>query len=79
MEILRALSRHVSLADDVSLDTVAAACKFFTGADLKALLYDSQLSALSETRANCSDVLDASKSSGLLLLFECFSFFLITL
>ena len=47
-EILRALSRRMTLADDVNLDSVAAACEFFSGADLKALLYNSQLSALND-------------------------------
>ena len=41
----------MTLADDVSLDTVAAVCEFFTGADLKALLYNSQLAVVSETDA----------------------------
>jgi len=41
----------MTLADDVSLDTVAAVCEFFTGADLKALLYNSQLAVISETDA----------------------------
>ena len=63
----------MSLANDVDLAAVAAACEFFTGADLKALLYNSQLSAISETNAlvtNCS-----SQSSGLLLLLlKCFLF-----
>jgi len=57
------------LADDVNLDTVAAACEFFTGADLKALLYNAQLSVINETDdllASGSHVSD----TGLLLLLK---------
>jgi len=80
LEILQALSRHMSLADDVNLDTVAAECEFFTGADLKALLYNSQLSAINATdalTADCSDILDTSQTSGLLFLFGVFCFILL--
>jgi len=63
----------MTLADDVNLDTVAAACEFFTGADLKALLYDSQLSAINEAdgdslAADCSPVSDECHIPGLLSL-----------
>jgi len=73
---LQALSRRMSLADDVNLEAVAAACEFFSGADLKALLYNSQLSAINETdvlRTNCSDILDTNQNAGILLL-NCSSF-----
>jgi len=63
----------MSLADDVNLDAVAAACEFFTGADLKALLYNSQLSVISETDALITD--RSSRSAGSLLLLECFLFY----
>jgi len=55
------------LADDVDLDAVAAASEFFTGADLKALLYNSQLSAINETdavKANCSDISSTNQNPG---------------
>jgi len=55
------------LADGVNFDAVAAACEFFTGADLKALLYNSQLSVINETGAVITDssgVLDAGQNSG---------------
>ncbi|XP_029976801.1 peroxisomal ATPase PEX1 [Salarias fasciatus] len=46
VEILRALSLGVPLAPDVDLEQVAAATEQFTGADLKALLYNAQLEAV---------------------------------
>ncbi|KAF3833810.1 hypothetical protein F7725_025014, partial [Dissostichus mawsoni] len=46
VEILRALSSGVALAADVDLDQLAAATEQFTGADLKALLYNAQLEAV---------------------------------
>ena len=49
MEILRALSSGLPLADDVDLEQLAAATELFTGADLRALLYNGQLEA-----AHCS-------------------------
>ncbi len=46
MEILRALSVGMPLAADVDLEQLAAATEQFTGADLKALLYNAQLEAV---------------------------------
>uniref|UniRef100_A0A8C5H322 Peroxisomal ATPase PEX1 n=1 Tax=Gouania willdenowi TaxID=441366 RepID=A0A8C5H322_GOUWI len=46
VEILRALSVNVCLAPDVDLEQLAAATERFTGADLKALLYNAQLEAI---------------------------------
>lgn len=46
MEILKALSTGVPLAADVDLEQLAAATEQFTGADLKALLYNTQLEAV---------------------------------
>lgn len=46
LEILRALSSGLSLAADVDLEQLAAATEQFTGADLKALLYNAQLEAV---------------------------------
>lgn len=46
MEILKALSAGVALAADVDLEQLAAATEQFTGADLKALLYNAQLEAV---------------------------------
>jgi len=50
----------MTLADDVDLDTVAAASEFFTGADLKALLYNSQLRAINESDAAVTSSLHVS-------------------
>ncbi|XP_073891623.1 peroxisomal ATPase PEX1 isoform X5 [Macaca fascicularis] len=46
LEILNALSDSLPLADDVDLQHVASVTDSFTGADLKALLYNAQLEAL---------------------------------
>lgn len=46
VEILKALSAGVPLAADVDLEQLAAATEQFTGADLKALLYNAQLEAI---------------------------------
>uniref|UniRef100_A0AAQ5XCM8 Peroxisomal ATPase PEX1 n=1 Tax=Amphiprion ocellaris TaxID=80972 RepID=A0AAQ5XCM8_AMPOC len=46
VEILRALSAGVSLAADVDLEQLAVATEQFTGADLKALVYNAQLEAV---------------------------------
>ncbi|XP_034455813.1 peroxisome biogenesis factor 1 isoform X2 [Hippoglossus hippoglossus] len=46
VEILRALSSGVPLAADVDLEQLAALTEQFTGADLKALLYNAQLEAI---------------------------------
>ncbi|XP_070841455.1 peroxisomal ATPase PEX1 isoform X1 [Chaetodon trifascialis] len=46
VEILKALSAGLTLAADVDLEQLAAATEQFTGADLKALLYNAQLEAV---------------------------------
>lgn len=46
IEILKALSAGLALAADVDLEQLAAATEQFTGADLKALLYNAQLEAV---------------------------------
>ncbi|XP_040820646.1 peroxisome biogenesis factor 1 isoform X2 [Ochotona curzoniae] len=46
LEILKALSASLPLAEDADLQHVAALTDSFTGADLKALLYNAQLEAL---------------------------------
>ncbi|GAB1289381.1 Peroxisome biogenesis factor 1 [Apodemus speciosus] len=46
LEILTVLSKPLALADDVDLQHVASVTESFTGADLKALLYNAQLEAL---------------------------------
>ncbi|XP_062342684.1 LOW QUALITY PROTEIN: peroxisome biogenesis factor 1 [Osmerus eperlanus] len=46
VEILQALSSCVPLAADVDLDLLASATELFSGADLKALLYNGLLDAL---------------------------------
>lgn len=40
------LSHSVPLASDVDLEQIAVATELFTGADLKALLYNAQLEAI---------------------------------
>ncbi|XP_059149882.1 peroxisomal ATPase PEX1-like [Physella acuta] len=47
-EILVALTRKMSLADNVNLQEIAEISEFFTGADLKALLYNAQLKSIHE-------------------------------
>ena len=46
LEILRVLTRLFPLGPDVDLEELAAATDSFTGADLKALLYNAQLEAI---------------------------------
>ncbi|XP_062846764.1 peroxisome biogenesis factor 1 isoform X2 [Trichomycterus rosablanca] len=46
LEILKVLTRSVTLASDVDLEQIAVATELFTGADLKALLYNAQLEAI---------------------------------
>ncbi|NXD06544.1 PEX1 factor, partial [Nothocercus nigrocapillus] len=48
-EILKALSHSLSLASDVDFQYLAAKTEHFTGADLKALLYNAQLEAVHAT------------------------------
>lgn len=45
-EILTTLVKEVNLSEDVSLDTLAQSTKHFTGADLKALIYNALLESL---------------------------------
>ncbi|CAK6949536.1 peroxisome biogenesis factor 1 [Scomber scombrus] len=52
VEILKALSIGVPLAGDVDLQQLAAATEQFTGADLKALLYNAQLEAVNNSLGN---------------------------
>lgn len=52
MEILKALSCGLSLAADVDLEQIATATEQFTGADLKALLYNTQLEAVHSSMGN---------------------------
>uniref|UniRef100_A0A6Q2XV88 Peroxisomal ATPase PEX1 n=1 Tax=Esox lucius TaxID=8010 RepID=A0A6Q2XV88_ESOLU len=46
VEILRVLTHSVPLAADVDLEEIGAATDMFTGADLKALLYNAQLEVI---------------------------------
>uniref|UniRef100_A0A4W3J9M4 Peroxisomal ATPase PEX1 n=1 Tax=Callorhinchus milii TaxID=7868 RepID=A0A4W3J9M4_CALMI len=46
LEILKALSQSLPLADDIDFQQLAAMTEYFTGADLKALLYNAQLDAV---------------------------------
>ncbi|KAJ8267662.1 hypothetical protein COCON_G00128340 [Conger conger] len=46
LEILKALTQSVPMAGDVDLEQMASATDSYTGADLKALLYNAQLEAI---------------------------------
>ncbi|CAD7690400.1 unnamed protein product [Nyctereutes procyonoides] len=62
LEILNVLSDSLPLADDVDLQHVASVTDCFTGADLKALLYNAQLEALHGRLLSCG-LQDGSSSS----------------
>uniref|UniRef100_A0A2K5QVF6 Peroxisomal ATPase PEX1 n=1 Tax=Cebus imitator TaxID=2715852 RepID=A0A2K5QVF6_CEBIM len=62
LEILSVLSDSLPLADDVDLQHIASVTDSFTGADLKALLYNAQLEAL-HGRLLSSGLQDGSSSS----------------
>ncbi|XP_016016795.2 peroxisome biogenesis factor 1 isoform X1 [Rousettus aegyptiacus] len=62
LEILNILSGSLPLADDVDLQHVASVTDSFTGADLKALLYNAQLEALHGRLLSCG-LQDGSSSS----------------
>ncbi|XP_055974037.1 peroxisomal ATPase PEX1 [Sorex fumeus] len=62
LEILNALSVSLPLADDVDLQHVASVTDSFTGADLKALLYNAQLEALHGRLLSCG-LADGGSSS----------------
>lgn len=53
LEILKALTRSVSLAEDVDLEWLAGSTDCFTGADLKALVYNGQLEVLHGSLGTC--------------------------
>ena len=59
VDILCALTRRLRMCDDVNLSALSEACVNFTGADMKALLYNAQLEAIHE-------VMDASGPDGML-------------
>ncbi|NWY42017.1 PEX1 factor, partial [Sylvia atricapilla] len=61
-EILKALSHSLSLANDVDFQDLAAKTEQFTGADLKALLYNAQLEAI-HTNLNLGLTQDFASSS----------------
>lgn len=48
VEILRSLSSKLPLCEDVDVETIASLTDCFSGADLQALLYTSQIKALHE-------------------------------
>ncbi|QRW12766.1 AAA family ATPase [Ceratobasidium sp. AG-Ba] len=59
-EILRAVSRKVSLAPDVDLSVVAKRTEGFSGADIQALVYNAQLEVVHEELAVASRELSTS-------------------
>lgn len=77
MEILKALSIGVPLAGDVDMQQLATATEQFTGADLKALLYNAQLEAVNNSLGNSTPhvsllyVQDASTHKLIVLLWGC--------
>uniref|UniRef100_A0A8C5Q744 Peroxisomal ATPase PEX1 n=1 Tax=Leptobrachium leishanense TaxID=445787 RepID=A0A8C5Q744_9ANUR len=60
-EILKGLSHSMQLDDDVDFQHIAALTENFTGADLKALLYNAQLEAI---HTNTSAILPQDNGSG---------------
>ncbi|NXC50914.1 PEX1 factor, partial [Penelope pileata] len=62
-EILKALSHSLSLADDVDLEYLAAKTECFTGADLKALLYNAQLEAIHNLSSGLTQDFGSSSDS----------------
>ncbi|XP_013886826.1 peroxisome biogenesis factor 1 [Austrofundulus limnaeus] len=62
VEILKALSSGLSLAPDVDLEQLAAATEQFTGADLKALLYNAQLEAVHSSSGTSQELSCGSDS-----------------
>uniref|UniRef100_A0A669ESA8 Peroxisomal ATPase PEX1 n=1 Tax=Oreochromis niloticus TaxID=8128 RepID=A0A669ESA8_ORENI len=62
VEILKALTAGVPLAPDVDLEQLAAATAQFTGADLKALLYNAQLEAVHNSIGKLNDLTSGSES-----------------
>ena len=65
-EILQSLSNKVAVGNDVDFAQLADACDNFSGADLKALLYNAQLEAVHESMdlsIVCSDSSNPSKAS----------------
>ncbi|XP_044729985.1 peroxisome biogenesis factor 1 [Chrysoperla carnea] len=48
LDILKLLSKNLTLADDISLNEISKATKGFTGADLQAILCTAQLSAIED-------------------------------
>ena len=54
---MTALSRNLPISHDIDLRSIAMQCDYFTGADIKALLYNAQLEAIHDVH----DVRMASK------------------
>uniref|UniRef100_A0A7N6AIF5 Peroxisomal ATPase PEX1 n=1 Tax=Anabas testudineus TaxID=64144 RepID=A0A7N6AIF5_ANATE len=67
VEILKALSVGVLLAADVDLEQLAAATEQFTGADLKALLYNAQLEAIHNSLSSGTPHLTSGSDSDMSL------------
>ncbi|XP_015227895.1 PREDICTED: peroxisome biogenesis factor 1 isoform X1 [Cyprinodon variegatus] len=67
IEILKALSSGLSLAPDVDLEQLAAVTQHFTGADLKALLYNAQLEAVHSSGVGTSQELTSVSDSDMSL------------
>ncbi|EDV21232.1 uncharacterized protein TRIADDRAFT_30509, partial [Trichoplax adhaerens] len=50
VEILKALSQKLTLSKDVDLDEIAESSEHFSGADLKGLLYNAQITSIHESQ-----------------------------
>jgi peroxin-1 len=57
-QILIALSHNIPISSDVRFDNIAAATSQFTGADMKALLYNAQLLAVNRMLSNLQSSAD---------------------
>lgn len=59
IEIIGALSRNIAVSEDVDLTSVIQDCDYFTGADIKALLYNAQLESIHSIMPRNSNEEDA--------------------
>ena len=64
LQILQVMSRNVNMAADVDLESLSKQCTNFTGADIKALIYNAQLNAIHEDQShlNLTDKLTPTSS-----------------
>lgn len=58
------MSKSLTLGDDVDFHAIASECDYFTGADLKALLYNAQLLVAHKLLRNKTALEKTSKGGG---------------